>query len=99
MGISLPCCDGRPDQADAPCIFQKLCQIVIERSEEHTSELQSLMRISYAVFCLKKKTQDKELYPEKLLQKETYETPQNRPPLHQSHKQTTAHPPALQAHT
>src|SRR3546814_6024572 len=31
------------------------------RSEEHTSELQSLMRISYAVFCLKKKTQ-KNLY-------------------------------------
>src|SRR3546814_1879252 len=28
----------------------------ITRSEEHTSELQSLMRISYAVFCLKKKT-------------------------------------------
>src|SRR3546814_4339934 len=27
------------------------------RSEEHTSELQSLMRISYAVFCLKKKTE------------------------------------------
>src|SRR3546814_18036168 len=33
------------------------------RSEEHTSELQSLMRISYAVFCLKKKTneQDRQL--------------------------------------
>src|SRR3546814_3078292 len=29
------------------------------RSEEHTSELQSLMRISYAVFCLKKKKQNK----------------------------------------
>src|SRR3546814_15278481 len=29
------------------------------RSEEHTSELQSLMRISYAVFCLKKKTKNK----------------------------------------
>src|SRR3546814_6629605 len=28
-----------------------------DRSEEHTSELQSLMRISYAVFCLKKKTE------------------------------------------
>src|SRR3546814_2583568 len=28
---------------------------IAERSEEHTSELQSLMRISYAVFCLKKK--------------------------------------------
>src|SRR3546814_3434218 len=31
----------------------------MERSEEHTSELQSLMRISYAVFCLKKKKQQK----------------------------------------
>src|SRR3546814_1257683 len=30
------------------------------RSEEHTSELQSLMRISYAVFCLKKKTKKKQ---------------------------------------
>src|SRR3546814_5883271 len=34
------------------------------RSEEHTSELQSLMRISYAVFCLKKKTKTKLLYIE-----------------------------------
>src|SRR3546814_3401534 len=32
---------------------------VRERSEEHTSELQSLMRISYAVFCLKKKKKKK----------------------------------------
>src|SRR3546814_6216412 len=32
---------------------------VISRSEEHTSELQSLMRISYAVFCLKKKKKNK----------------------------------------
>src|SRR3546814_4004615 len=30
-------------------------QMTMKRSEEHTSELQSLMRISYAVFCLKKK--------------------------------------------
>src|SRR3546814_2677996 len=30
-------------------------ELVLGRSEEHTSELQSLMRISYAVFCLKKK--------------------------------------------
>src|SRR3546814_9769457 len=30
--------------------------VLHRRSEEHTSELQSLMRISYAVFCLKKKT-------------------------------------------
>src|SRR3546814_10754480 len=33
-----------------------------ERSEEHTSELQSLMRISYAVFCLKKKTTRHQVY-------------------------------------
>src|SRR3546814_1870834 len=32
------------------------------RSEEHTSELQSLMRISYAVFCLKKKKKNKQTY-------------------------------------
>src|SRR3546814_3822737 len=32
-------------------------EIAFARSEEHTSELQSLMRISYAVFCLKKKKQ------------------------------------------
>src|SRR3546814_2075093 len=36
------------------------------RSEEHTSELQSLMRISYAVFCLKKKNTHKHKYPPKL---------------------------------
>src|SRR3546814_10055186 len=38
--------------------FQIMIQLLIRnrlRSEEHTSELQSLMRISYAVFCLKKK--------------------------------------------
>src|SRR3546814_2655117 len=33
----------------------ELAQLGVGRSEEHTSELQSLMRISYAVFCLKKK--------------------------------------------
>src|SRR3546814_3137171 len=37
--------------------FIKLCSPNPNRSEEHTSELQSLMRISYAVFCLKKKKQ------------------------------------------
>src|SRR3546814_8219901 len=34
---------------------------LLERSEEHTSELQSLMRISYAVFCLKKKKNNKSI--------------------------------------
>src|SRR3546814_7638272 len=41
------------------------------RSEEHTSELQSLMRISYAVFCLKKKTnKDKQLIYKNKTQKQ-----------------------------
>src|SRR3546814_8994997 len=40
----------------APAVV-RLCAAA--RSEEHTSELQSLMRISYAVFCLKKKKQKK----------------------------------------
>src|SRR3546814_3473982 len=34
--------------------------LTVDRSEEHTSELQSLMRISYAVFCLKKKIKSNE---------------------------------------
>src|SRR3546814_3863007 len=40
------------------------------RSEEHTSELQSLMRISYAVFCLKKKKKQKHLRTNKDILKE-----------------------------
>src|SRR3546814_2285614 len=39
----------KPDARDA------VAELKARRSEEHTSELQSLMRISYAVFCLKKK--------------------------------------------
>src|SRR3546814_7339254 len=39
-------------------LFADLPEAVDNRSEEHTSELQSLMRISYAVFCLKKKNKD-----------------------------------------
>src|SRR3546814_5939039 len=35
--------------------IESVVHTLFERSEEHTSELQSLMRISYAVFCLKKK--------------------------------------------
>src|SRR3546814_3470096 len=48
------CCDDLLFQLPAPVRF-----LPAVRSEEHTSELQSLMRISYAVFCLKhKKTQN-----------------------------------------
>src|SRR3546814_2938696 len=41
------------------------------RSEEHTSELQSLMRISYAVFCLKQKIIEQRTYRSKLTQRRT----------------------------
>src|SRR3546814_1860759 len=44
------------------------------RSEEHTSELQSLMRISYAVFCLKKKKQQKQDHHNKKIQNTTQDT-------------------------
>src|SRR3546814_3799856 len=39
----------------APARSMKYCSTYCSRSEEHTSELKSLMRISYAFFCLKKK--------------------------------------------
>src|SRR3546814_8115311 len=45
--------------ADIPTVVYGFFAILTVRSEEHTSELQSLMRISYAVFCLKKKTDTK----------------------------------------
>src|SRR3546814_8899463 len=50
---------ARGGQHSAPLLIESLDFADIgrsTRSEEHTSELQSLMRISYAVFCLKKKT-------------------------------------------
>src|SRR3546814_6718867 len=53
MSPQMPCMPGGGEP-----IASSLTLITssIARSEEHTSELQSLMRISYAVFCLKKKT-------------------------------------------
>src|SRR3546814_2611068 len=53
-----------PGHIDLLCICMNICIVLgkcQDRSEEHTSELQSLMRISYAVFCLKKKTQKQQL--------------------------------------
>src|SRR3546814_18375114 len=46
---------GEPDRAHRA----RFVAVGVLRSEEHTSELQSLMRISYAVFCLKKKNKHK----------------------------------------
>src|SRR3546814_4440520 len=63
-GLSRP---GRP--APQRCRHDVRCG----RSEEHTSELQSLMRISYAVFCLKKKTTIRPLLITKNQQSEHHE--------------------------
>src|SRR3546814_8634516 len=76
--ISAPCTPypSRPPNASGwtkpPCISRT--GFLPRRSEEHTSELQSLMRISYAVFCLKKKNKQKQykklhLRPQKTTQK------------------------------
>src|SRR3546814_1537211 len=45
----------RVDRTETEQILDVVNRLAMARSEEHTSELQSLMRISYAVFCLKKK--------------------------------------------
>src|SRR3546814_5783500 len=54
-----------PARARRPQRLAKLARVArlsLWRSEEHTSELQSLMRISYAVFCLKKKNKKHRRY-------------------------------------
>src|SRR3546814_3767949 len=53
------CVDGDPTMlkpSSGAAVMVRDAEGAHDRSEEHTSELQSLMRISYAVFCLKKKT-------------------------------------------
>src|SRR3546814_1293492 len=63
--VALEQITGQPEQEEPPDrIDEELAErigpgLADRRSEEHTSELQSLMRISYAVFCLKKKNQNK----------------------------------------
>src|SRR3546814_2321683 len=60
VALAMAKASGAKDLAPADQVFQNLDIVPTKpRSEEHTSELQSLMRISYAVFCLKKKKQDK----------------------------------------
>src|SRR3546814_3990983 len=73
---------SRPSGSATSSSYRRCC-----RSEEHTSELQSLMRISYAVFCLKKKKIQPSVRP-------TPHTPQHAPTarqslLHNTHSQTT----------
>src|SRR3546814_5340321 len=66
--------DGLYDRNPAQPGAQHLARV--ERSEEHTSELQSLMRISYAVFRLKKKN---------FAYSHNYQSTHKRPPIHITH--------------
>src|SRR3546814_2521188 len=50
--------DAQSERLLTPALVAAIMVANLVRSEEHTSELQSLMRISYAVFCLKKKKQN-----------------------------------------
>src|SRR3546814_14903871 len=54
--LQLSLWDDRPDRRRLMELMSLVENALTARSEEHTSELQSLMRSSYAVFCLKKKT-------------------------------------------
>src|SRR3546814_1611644 len=65
---------GDDKQRDAPMRRGRLHQ----RSEEHTSELQSLMRISYAVFCLKKKKKKKEIQNNTVTEEQTKRSKQQK---------------------
>src|SRR3546814_6375356 len=74
FGFFIPADEGEIDHATP----SRRC-MAMGRSEEHTSELQSLMRISYAVFCLKKKRQNiiknavaKQIQPEYTTQRQEH---------------------------
>src|SRR3546814_1432384 len=81
---------SEPRRAIARCHLQQPARTrVRDRSEEHTSELQSLMRISYAVFCLKKKKTKHAINRARTNQSKTYLPPPshrtNLPSLHTHH--------------
>src|SRR3546814_3265451 len=59
-----PSKETRYVQGNRPLCRLAATHEAMDRSEEHTSELQSLMRNSYAVFCLKKKKEPITMYPQ-----------------------------------
>src|SRR3546814_3486935 len=75
--VSFPLCDVVSVGVGGSSIIKadgKTIRVGHRRSEEHTSELQSLMRISYAVFCLKKKTRSNHLTTKPQVNKDTIST-------------------------
>src|SRR3546814_10039713 len=67
-------------------VFNRFIEL-LGRSEEHTSELQSLMRISYAVFCLKKKTTN--TTKPKFIPTHLHQQPYHNTIPHKQHKPST----------
>src|SRR3546814_3032465 len=63
---------ARPDEPVKVIGMRRRIAENMARSEEHTSELQSLMRISYAVFCLKKKKNKKQNHNQYIVNKEKH---------------------------
>src|SRR3546814_3871082 len=61
MAVPAVFLNGEPFGQGRMDLAQIVAKLDTGRSEEHTSELQSLMRISYAVFCLKKKRRQNQL--------------------------------------
>src|SRR3546814_4502210 len=58
-GAVVSLAEGEASRPDGSGLATPVDSPTVRRSEEHTSELQSLMRISYAVFCLKKKNNNR----------------------------------------
>src|SRR3546814_6514464 len=63
--------------------------VIADQAEEHTSELQSLMRISYAVFCLKKK--NKNIRTQHMTTQQNHLIQHNKIQRHTKHKQNKNH--------
>src|SRR3546814_2015215 len=76
MGVTIvPSTPAEPADTRSQIVWQVLAATVGRRSEEHTSELPSLMRISYAVFCVTKKHTPHYSTPQNLSSPHTSLTP------------------------
>src|SRR3546814_2024695 len=80
------CTDSRITSGWLRRYSRTISSISLLRSEEHTSELQSLMRISYAVFCLKKKKIDNHKKTKRLIQQTNITKSRKIQQIHNSYK-------------
>src|SRR3546814_7560220 len=71
LALATAACAADPERSKEAQAIADTINVAFHRSEEHTSELQSLMRISYAVFCWKKKKKIRQTTDTKRKQVET----------------------------